>query len=394
MLYNKKILEVSKLLLFLLILSINLREPFFHSREILFIVFIFFSIRYGNYKKLFYMLLFLTIWGGSITYNILIPGSDAIKGVWFQGVIVSGYLFLMIFSNKKYYDVIIQAFLFSSLLVAILTIVLYFLCWFFPPIRNALVLYFGYLYEKSNLTFVNIGSRMIVGHEYFFVWYRTSPIMIPALGFCCIQDLKKIQLKWHRVRICLYMFALMISGTRANMLSAILLFFFYMVFKFLMKKKFHIAFLILLISIIVGLYMASSFLLDRGSISTNIKNLDQLAYFKTFNSDIIRAAFWGWGYGSTFFSLGRNTFVDITELSLLETIRRYGFLGMITIMTFIWLKPLIKKMVKENFIIKYYYILVVLAYISVACTNPYLIDSLGFCVLLFFDSFFEWENLV
>ena len=177
------------------------------------------------------------------------------------------------------------------------------------------------------------------------------------------------------------------------MLTAFLLGFFYICFKLIERKYFSIAYLLMLSTLVVGTIAAFLFISDKGSESSSIKALTQVSYFETFDTDCIRSIFFGWGYGSTFYSLGRRAFVDVTELSHLETVRRYGFIGMLGIMLFVWLKPVIKKMTRERAIIKYYYLLIVLAYIFVACTNPYLIDSLGFCVLLFFDAFFEAEDV-
>lgn len=137
-----------------------------------------------------------------------------------------------------------------------------------------------------------------------------------------------------------------------------------------------------------------AFLTDKGSLSTSIKKGHQISYFNTFETDYVRTLFFGWGDGSSFYSLGRHAFVDVTELSHLETIRRYGFIPMLMIMFFIWLKPLVLKMLNTRSIIKYYYAVIVFAYIFVACTNPYLLDSVGFCVLLFFDAFFESKETV
>lgn len=396
-LYKKSLLEISRSLLFLLIFSINLREPYFHSREILFVLFFISSFLFGDYKKIINILFFLSVYGISLVFNIVVSGSNAINGSWYQGLFVAMYLLLMVFSNRKYYDIIIKSFHFSSTFIAFITIALWLLCYFVPVIKNALVLYFTLLYEKTNLTFIDINSRMMLGHEVFFVWYRTVPILIPALGYCYIKKLKGIKARIYNFRIILYSIALLLSGTRADMLTAFLFGFFYICFKLIKKKEFSIAYLLMLLTIIFGSIVAFLFLTDKGSQSSSIKALTQISYFETFDTDYIRSVFFGWGYGSTFYSLGRNDFVDVTELSHLETIRRYGFIGMLEIIFFIWLKPLIKKMTKEHGIIKYYYMLIVFAYIFVACTNPYLIDSLGFCVLLFFDAFFEseyvYENL-
>ena len=189
-LYKKSIFEISKILLFLLIISINLREPYFHSRELLFFSFVLISFPFGNYKKIFYTLLLLAIWAWSLIYNVIVPGSDAINGIWFQAIIISAYLFLMVFSNKNYYETIIKAFVVSAVIVSCVTITLWLICFFVPVVRDLLVTYFVLLQKTTNLTFINISTRKILGIPFFFVWYRTIPIVIPALGYCFLRRLR------------------------------------------------------------------------------------------------------------------------------------------------------------------------------------------------------------
>lgn len=391
-LYKRKVLDISKLLLSFLIVSINLREPFFHTREIFFFLFVITSIRFANYKKIGSTLLLLSLWGTSIVYNVIIPGSNAIDGAWLQAVIVSSYLFLLVFSKSAYYETIIKGFLFSATLVSFITIGLWVLCLVVPTIKTALIAYFSLLHESTNLSFINIGTRAILGVPFFVVWYRTVPIVIPALGYYYVKRLQGMKTKKNLFVIILYTITLVFSGTRANMLSAILLCFFYIFFHLIKKRHLCSACIIVLATVCMGAILATAFLTDKGSLSTSIKKGHQTSYFNTFETDYIRTLFFGWGDGSSFYSLGRHAFVDLTELSHLETIRRYGFIPMLMIMFFIWLKPLVLKMINTRSFIKYYYAVIVFAYIFVACTNPYLLDSVGFCVLLFFDAFFEFET--
>ena len=387
------LLLVSKFLLFLLIVSICLREPYIHSREILYFLFVPISLIYGNYAKLSSVLLFLLIWGVTLLYNIIVPGSNAIQGRWFEGLINASYLFLLVFSNKRYYQTIIKAFTCAAIIVSVVTIVIWCICYISPVIRDALCVYFSKLMEETNLTFVGIGGRAILGIDFFVVWYRTSPILVPILGICYINRLKGEKNKRNTIKIVLFTVALFLSGTRANMLCSVLLLFVYEVFRLYKRKHFLVALVILLSTVTSAAILANMFLNDKGSISSSVKHLHQVSYFKTFESDYVRTAFFGWGHGSSFYSLGRKKYLDLTELSHWETIRRYGFVSFCLIMIFIWLKPLIKKVQYEKGLVKYYYVVVVLAYIFVACTNPYLLDSVGFCVLMFFDAVFEYESI-
>lgn len=386
------LLKISQLLLFLLIVSINLREPYLHSREILYFLFVPLSLVYCSYRKINSFVLFICIWAISFLYNIIIPGSNAINGNWLESVINAAYLLLLIFSNKRYYHIIIKAFVVSSIIISIITIVVWVLCDTNEAIRTELSAYFQNMKINEDITVMKIDSRFILGHPFFFVWYRTSPVMIPALGYFYIKRLKGEKKIKNFICIVLLTIALFLSGTRANMLCACMFLFLYMVFKLCKEKHFIIASLFFLLTMSSGSVVAYKFLHDKKSVSTNIKQLHQEAYFRTFKSDYIRTMFFGWGCGSTFYTKGFNKNVTLTELSHWETIRRYGVVSFVLIMFFIWLRPLILKMRIERGLSKYFYVVIVLAYIFVACTNPFLLDSIGFCVLLFFDAFFEYDN--
>lgn len=386
------LLKISKWLFFLLILSINLREPYIHSREILFFLFIICSFPFGNYNKLSSLFCLLVIWGISLLYNIIIPGSNAMNGPWFQGIIISAYLFLLVFCTKKYYRIIINAFMCSAIVVSSITIILWFLCNYNLTIRYLLIDYFTTLYEKTQLTFVDIGDRMILGSDFQFVWYRTCPIIIPALGYLYLKRLYGEKKKKNFFGIIFFSLALVLSGTRANILTSFLMLLFFVVFKLLKIKKRIIAVMIAVAVIICTALIANRFFNDKGSMSSFIKAKATQSYYKVYNSDIVRTFFFGWGCGSSFYHSGRNKIVDVTELSHLESVRRYGLFPFLFIMIFVWLKPLINKLKLEKGISKYFYVVVVLSYIFVACTNPYLLDSIGFCVLLFFTAFFEYDT--
>lgn len=387
------VLSISKILLTLLIISINLRIPVPFLREFLYFSFICISFIFGNYKKIISVLLLLAIWCISLLYNIFIPGSDAVNGIWFQGIIVSSYLLLLIFSNKKFYKTIINAFIFSAIIISFIIIFLWIICELNDSIKIFLRKYFSSLEESTGLAFISIDTRMILGFHFHYVWYRTAPIILPVLGYFCLQRLKGYKNKKNLFLIIFLTFALTISGQRANLLAASFLFFLYIIVNMYKRKLYFRAFLLLISTLIAGASISYALLNDKGSQSSNVKHLHQVSYFETFETDYVRTLFFGWGYGSTFYTLGRQKYVNITELSHWETIRRYGLVSFIFIMIFIWLKPLINKLKKENGLTKYYYVVVVLAYVFVACTNPFLLDSVGFCVLLFIDAFFEYDTL-
>lgn len=388
-LYKIKIIDISRLFLFLLIISINIREPFFHTREIFFFLFVVTSLSFANYKNLIFSLLLLSIWGISVVFNLLMPGSNMnLSNGGFETIISSAYLFLLCFSKKEYAETIIKSYLVVSVFVGILIVVLWGVCHAVPFVYTGLKLYFDTLRETKNLMICNIDKRSILGFVFLTVYYRTSPCMIGALGYCLISRLKGI--KKYSFQIILFTVALIFTGARANMMSAVLLIFLYVVFCLIKKEYFSLAFMLLILSFFLAVFAAFLFLTDSNSKSTSIKALDTQVYMQTFHSDLLRAVLFGWGPGSSYYSLVRHKMMNVSELSHLETMRRYGFIFTLFIFLFIWFSPFITKLINEESIFKYFYGAVIFAFIFTACTNVFLVDSVGFCALLFFKTFFMY----
>ena len=383
------LLDVSKFFLFLLIISINLREPYLHSREILLFLTLVTSVEYIDYKKLIYPSALVVIWIVTSTYNLFVnPGDIDINNGGFDTIIISSYLLLMCFKNESYYKTIVKSYLCVSVIVALITIVLWIACYFSNTAFNYTVAFFARLKAETNLDVARVGYRSFLGFRMLTVWYRTSPCMICALGCCLVERLKGI--RNNSVAIFLLTVALFISSTRMNMMVAVLLIFSYYVFYWI-EKGFRISpFVVLLVTIIIAVVVAWLFIHDSNSTSSKTKSLDTRAYFQLFESDKIRTLFFGWGAGSLFYSPARRLWINNTELSLFETIRRYGCISALIIFFFIWSSPFRTIGFKQKSIDTLFYFEVVLCYIVTACTNPFLMDSLGFCALLFYNCFFEY----
>lgn len=382
--------DLSKFFLFCLIFSINIREPFFHTREIFYVLTLMTSLFFIDIRKAKNVFILIGIWMVSVTYNTFIPGSDfELSGGAFETIIVSAYLFLLCFCKKEYANTIVNSYKLSCVVVAVITIILWIIVTYEPELYYTLKAYFDSVYNKTGLSFIELDYRMILGHRFISCWYRTSPILICALGISLIE---RLQGKKNLLLVSLFVAALIFSGTRANMMSAVLLLFFYIIFKIRKKGLIIAPFLLAIVTIITAMIMASLLLNDTGSASSSIKTKDTYSYLNLYNEDFIRTLLFGWGPGSTFYSLGRCKMVDVTELTFFETIRRYGIVSTIIIFVNIWFKPFLDKIKSERSSYKFFYAVVVLAYIITACTNPYLLDSVGFCALLFFTTYFEYET--
>ena len=382
-------LNISQIFLSLLIISINIREPFFHTREILFALTIIFSIPFMDMRKSKYTMILIVIWLVTVSYNLIIPGSNInFNNGGFETIIISAYLLLMTFYQERYAKVIIRAYMFVSTFVALIVISVWIGCYLSDSVFHRLQSFFIDLQVATGLSLFSIDKRMILGTRYLTVWYRTAPCMTCALGFCLAQRLEG---KKRNIIIIILFIALIFTGTRANIISAIMLAGFYIVFK-LYKKGCRLIPLILFSTVaIIAILFIIKFINDKDSSSSSIKVLDTLGYLDIFKRDPIRTLFFGYGPGTSFYSWGRQKYVNITENSLLETIRRYGLFSTCIIMFGIWFTPFkgINFKKQMNYI-RYFYCCVFAAFMLSALSNPYLLDSFAFCTLLFFCIIFSY----
>lgn len=391
-LHRYSLYNISCLFLYLLILSININgTDLYMTKEIFFFLFIMTSFNYGNYKKLFFFILLFSIFIFSATLNLIIPGSN----LTYEAVIANSlgliYLVLLIYNKEVYKKTIISAYFISAIVVACITIILWFICNSSKEMQTAVIAYFAQFKSVKDTTIVIINYKKILHWWFLGVFFNTAPCMIPVLGYCFLYALKNGKNKYFLHEIILTI-GLIMSGTRANMMSALLLCAFYFGFLLLKNKHYYIAFFSIFIAMIVGIIFAYLFLTTTEA-SLTVKNLHKLAYYREFNKDMLRTIFFGWGAGSSFYTEGFKDYATITELSHLETIRRYGLINTFLIFFVIWLRPLFYIFFKEREAIKYFYGLVIVAYVCVACTNPFLIGGIGFCALLFMSEFFEFGFL-
>lgn len=392
MVYLQKLnlFTLSKFFLACLIISINIREPFFHTREIFFVLFMITSFKYANFKQIYKPILLFFIWSTTSLLNYLIPGSNIQLSI--ATIIASIYLLLLCFSTKKYSETIIKSYILSSIVVGLIVFSLWLICFLFPDLFSILKTISMDVKESHNLVTFYVDKRNFFGYLLITANYRTSVCMIGALTYYLLKQL--YHKKNYSIPILFLATALFFTGTRANMLVSICLPLFYITFSFFKKKHYFSALFLAMAITVTILTFSYLFLTDSTSHSTKIKLLDRVSYYNVFTTDIIRTLFYGWGEGSTFYSLGRGRMVDLTEVSYLVNIRRFGLLATFVIFIIIWLDELIKFIIskKNNSILKLFYFIAIFSYICVACTNPFLVDSVGFCALLFFQTLLRYYS--
>jgi hypothetical protein len=171
-------------------------------------------------------------------------------------------------------------------------------------------------------------------------------------------------------------FCLILSGTRANIIVAIVLFFY--TFYIHMKKKHRKYVFLLLFVLIVLLFpkiinvLVNSFF-DPNESSMNVKAGHLKSYINLFRNNLDIFLF-GSGTGAIFYSFGSHRLLSITELTYFESIRIFGLLLCIPLTVFL-LVPLLK----TSGILRMAYLM----YLFVMGTNPLLYSSTGLTAIVF-----------
>lgn len=385
MLYKKNLLQISQFFLACLVFMMNVNgNNFFHLKEVFFMFFVITAFSYGDYRKLFNFLLMICIYIFSAVYN-LFTESNYQFGAAIYNLLGFIYLFLQVFEVKEYKETIIKTFLDSSFVVAIISILIWILCMSSPVISAGLTLYFKNTKTDAAAFIFMIVERQILGFKFLRVYYCTAPCMICSLGYYFLQQFKKYNRK-NLFLILIYSFAILISGARANILVVCLLFGSFFCLKLIKQKKLARAFLLVFLAGSLSLMFLLTLISEKGDSSIKVKDLHMESYEKIFSEHPYKTFFLGWGAGSEFYSKGFHKMTSTTELSFFETIRRYGVLSTILIFIFIWGRPIIYCFFNRiPFVYKCYVSIIIISYICVACTNPFLLGSIGFCSLIFME---------
>ncbi len=223
--------------------------------------------------------------------------------------------------------------------------------------------------------------RGYYGYKVLMLYYRTSPLLVFPLAYYCYRFFYVKASVINLIFVAIFFFTLFLSGTRANILSAVAVVA-YMVFKFLNKKKNKVP---LVLASTVLIFFAILFI---GSLS--FKTEDKSSQVKSGHLDSYIEHFtahpqyllWGSGMGSKFYSSGNGFDVSQTELTYFDLVRWFG-LPLASILMFLIFYPVIylhqNKLLndeKRAIILGYY------LYLFIAGTNPLLVSSTGMIAIV------------
>ena len=222
---------------------------------------------------------------------------------------------------------------------------------------------------------------------YYKVFFKTAPLLVILLDYSIETGDYKM--------IVITTFALVFSGTRADIFVAAAILGYRCLNIFEMKQK-HIRIKIFFAMLLIGgvfiglpqiLEIVNSLMQTSGSVSSDLVREGQLRGYLEVFSDPFNLVF-GTGFGSVFFNYGRDAYTASAELSYFEMLRNVGLIFFVLFMVFI-LKPTVKP-IKFNIKVAY------IGYLLIAFTNPLLFSSTAYVLYIFMyclDRNYEKANM-
>ena len=391
MIRNFTFVKIQKFANFVLLFSIILdpTNQIFGLKDLAFIFFVFVSINIADFKYIFIVICFLLIYFfsflSSFIFNVDIDETIAIA-------ILKSILFLIyIFWVTKPMLKSFQIFYSICIIMALIEILVYFCIVLFPVLEYPI-----YSYMQMHGKTIKIGFRDFYGFRVLMTWYQTSPILVIPLSISFSNFLKKRK-KMDLLNSLIFVLGLLCSGTRANMLSCILLIFLVFINYIFFEKKWRTLSLLLLLVVCISTLVIVFFLLTAKEYSTNVKIGHFYSYLEFFFNNPNLFLFWGGGPGTIIYSTGKNEFTSLTELSYMDLLKNFGLIQSLLIIG-IFCIPIIKifyhhRYTKYN---KFCLIIGYIAYLFIAGTNPLLISSTGltvFIIVLYISEHYIFDEI-
>jgi hypothetical protein len=209
------------------------------------------------------------------------------------------------------------------------------------------------------------------------VFHKASPVLILLFG-CNWHNYLRGRKTKYLVRSVFYAAALFATGTRANILSIAMVFYFiHLYYVFYVKKRMTFSVLYFLIGC-AGLLFAVYLMFTVKNSSSVAKDGHVVSYIELFSGRPSYVLF-GQGPGAWFYSKGFKEFTTNTELSYLELIRMFGSFFAAGIVL-IYCYPLLGLLSRKTFF-SFSIAISYIAYLFIAGTNPLLIGPTGFTVM-------------
>jgi hypothetical protein len=363
--------------LFVSFITINVILPgdIYNLKKILFVLILFFNlpsfisaIRRVEYQ---YVLFFGFIFPlGLISYSTILTGDLAVS---FTRSFAAFLFLLLVIIREKRMDIeriVIGAvkFIVVMTLVVVLLDIL--------RITNINSSWLNELFHRFNL---GIMGKSVDFPLYYKVFFKTSPLVV----FLLFRSIHKTDFLW----LILSMLTLVLSGTRANALFALIFMTLYFLF-YANRKWIRTKYLALFIGMSMVIIFGSIFVsilvgivINRGAVSDivragHVQGLLALVYKQPW------IVFFGSGMGSYFYSYGANAMVSSIEWSFLDLWRQMGIVFFSFYLLFIFI-PVFKRDLAPYKRFAY------LTYLCIAATNPLLFSSTFYlAIYIIYDDFY------
>ena len=268
-----------------------------------------------------------------------------------------------------------------SIVLPLITIPLYCIILYFP-----VIMVFVYNYLVLNKEVAMISNRNFYGYALVMVYYKTSAVLVFPLSFYCNKLLHRKNFYSSLLFVLLFFASLIMSGTRANIVSALLIVVYYLYLYIKLKRNVIYSIISIMAFVFITIIFALSLSFEKADDSSEIKSGHFVSFVKNIEENP-EYLIWGQGLGSEFYTSGKNAFATQTELTYFDLVRFFGlpltilFLLMITYPIIYLYK---NKMINER---NKYAIVAFIMYLFISGTNPLLVSSTGMVILIIMYSF-------
>lgn len=324
-----------------------------------------------------YVLLFISIYILFIATFLIGVSSDYLYDYGFTHELFLSFtpLILLLWIDKL--D-IVRAMTFPAVIISLFVIFITFAIFWFPDIEA-----WAYLYLDRKIGLIMMSNRYFLGIKFTNVFYRTLPlVIIPYSIYCYKYWFEKTSRYRNLLLTAIFAAALFFSGTRACMLSAILIFAGMPMLKLLRIKGGMLVLYPIISLFAIGFCILLWMLMSETKEPSNLVKYGHLKSYLDFFDNNMSALLWGQGPGGMFYTEGWHTYVSQTEWTFIELIRYFGIPGAVWILA-IFIYPCIVIYKKKN-TLQYFlpFTIGYILYILVSGTNPLLISTTGMLALL------------
>lgn len=239
---------------------------------------------------------------------------------------------------------------------------------------NKMIMSTNLLTYLKDISLVAYGYRNFVGSDQFFFHFGTVPFLVLPLYLILFDRVRMIVKK--TLFLILIIFTVYLSSSRALYLISLIILIYY-ILKIMPKhiRRISVIFIIMCSAIITVYLVRNTMIFSINEHSNSIKIGHFTSVIKQSN---IRQFFLGDGLASRYFSEGANKIIAHTELTYMDLYRYFGaifLLFLLIVLVFPTFKIRTSKL--ENTI---FFVL----YLVLSATNPTLINSYGFIIVVWY----------